>query len=147
MEDCSEDVIEELWVVVLAHVWNQVKWRRIRGRRHLDVFEHRLEYAKYELDVASVLQKLANTLSIQGIDAPLDAIEGLRRCNDVAMDVLRKWTKLLALKASIRAREERMRMKSMKEPEPEAEGGESGETGVKPTETGAGEGTGGGGES
>jgi len=138
MEDCSEGVIEELWVVVLAHVWNQVKWWRIRGRRHLDVFEHRLEYAKYEPDVASVLQKLANTLSLQGVDAPLDAIEGLRRCNDVAMDVLRKWTKLLALKASIRAKEERMKMKSMKEVKPEAEGGESSETGVKPTETGGG---------
>jgi hypothetical protein len=94
-------------VVVLARVWNQVKWQRIRGRRYLDVFEHRLEYAKYEPDVASALQRLANTLSIQGIDAPLDAIEGLRRCNEVAMDVLRKWTKLLALKASMRAKEER----------------------------------------
>ena len=91
----------------MARVWNQVKWQRMRGRRYLDVFEHRLEYAKYEPDVASVLQRLANTLSIQGIDAPLDAIEGLRRCNEVAMDVLRKWTKLLALKASVRAKEER----------------------------------------
>ena len=105
MEDCSEGVVEELWVVVLAHVWNHVKWWRIRGRRHLDVFEHRLEYAKYEQDVASALQKLANSLSIQGVDIPLDAIERLRMCNDVAMDVLRRWTKLLALKASIKARE------------------------------------------
>jgi hypothetical protein len=107
MEGCSESTVEELWTVVLAKVWNQVKWQRMRGRRYLDVFEHRLEYAKYEPDVASVLQRLANTLSIQGIDAPLDAIEGLRKCNEVAMDVLRRWTKLLALKASVRAKEER----------------------------------------
>jgi hypothetical protein len=41
-------LVEERWVNVLAHVWNQVRWGRIRGRRPLDVFEHRLEYAKYE---------------------------------------------------------------------------------------------------
>lgn len=114
MEDCSESAVEELWVVVLARVWNQVKWQKMRGRRYLDVFEHRLEYAKYEPDVASALQRLANTLSIQGIDAPLDAIEGLRMCNEVAMDVLRKWTKLLVLKASLRAREERTKPKGEK---------------------------------
>ena len=98
----------------MAKVWNQVKWQRMRGRRYLDVFEHRLEYAKYEPDVASVLQRLANTLSIQGIDAPLDAIEGLRNCNEVAMDVLRRWTKLLVLKASLEAREERAKVRGEK---------------------------------
>jgi len=114
MEGCSESIIEELWVIVLARVWNQVKWQKIRGRRYIDVFEHRLEYAKYEPDVASALQRLANTLSIQGIDAPLDAIEGLRNCNDVAMDVLRRWTKLLVLKASVKAKEERSKVKGEK---------------------------------
>ncbi len=59
MENCSESTIEELWVVVLARVWNQVKWKKMKGRRYLDVFEHRLEYAKYEPDVASALQRLA----------------------------------------------------------------------------------------
>jgi hypothetical protein len=105
MENCSEGAVEELWVDVLAHIWNQVKWWRIRGRKPLDVFEHRLEYAKYEPDVASALQRLANTLSIQGINVPVDAVEKLRQCNEVAMDVLRKWTKLLALKASVKAKE------------------------------------------
>ncbi len=105
MANCSESLVEEKWVNVLAHIWNQVKWSKIRGRRHIDVFEHRLEYSKYELDVASTLQRLANSLSIQGIHAPLEDIETLRSCNDIAMDVLRKWTKLLALKASIKARE------------------------------------------
>lgn len=105
MENCSEGAVEELWVDVLAHIWNQVKWRRIRRRKPLDVFEHRLEYAKYEPDVASALQRLANALSIQGINAPIEDIEMLRRCNEVAMDILRKWTKLLALKASVKAKE------------------------------------------
>jgi len=105
LEDCSESVVEERWVNVLAHIWIQVRWRKIRGRRHIDVFEHRLEYAKYEADVASALQRLANSLSIQGVVAPIDDIQGLRRCNETSMDVLRRWTKLLALKASLRARE------------------------------------------
>jgi len=105
LEYCSESTVEELWVELLAHIWNQVRWSRIRGRRHLDVFEHRLEYAKYEANIPSVLQRLGNTLSLQGINAPLEVIENLRKCEEVAIDVLRKWTKLLALKASIKARE------------------------------------------
>jgi len=105
---CGESAVEERLVNVLAYIWNQVRWRRIRGRRPLDVFEHRLEYAKYEPDIASALQRLANALSIQGISAPLEDIEFLRQCNEEAMDVLRKWTKLLALKASAKAREFRV---------------------------------------
>jgi hypothetical protein len=103
--DCSEGLVEEKLVNVLAYIWNQVRWRRMRRRRPLDVFEHRLEYAKYEPDIASALQRLANALSIQGVSAPLEDIEFLRQCNEEAMDILRKWTKLLALKASVKARE------------------------------------------
>jgi hypothetical protein len=108
MEDNSqgslEATLEERWVNVLAAVWSQVKWSRIRGRSHLDVFEHRLEYAKYEPDVPSVLQRLGNTLGIQGLVAPVEDIEELRRNEEKAMEILRRWTKLLALKAMIRAR-------------------------------------------
>jgi hypothetical protein len=97
--------VEETWVEVLAHVYSQVKWHKIRGRRHLDVFEHRLEYAKYEPDVPSVLQRLANALSLQGVNVPLDRVEFLRAREEEAMEVLRRWTKLLALKAQVRAKE------------------------------------------
>jgi hypothetical protein len=98
-------LVEERWVNVLAHVWNQVRWSRIRGRRPLDVFEHRLEYAKYEPDVPSVLQRLGNSLSIQGLSVPVEDVEFLRQHEGLAMEVLRRWTKLLALKASARAKE------------------------------------------
>jgi len=97
--------VEDAWVEVLAHVYSQVRWHRIRGRRHLDVFEHRLEYAKYEPDVPSALQRLANTLSLQGVNVPLDKVELLRSREEEAMEVLRRWTKLLALKAQMRAKE------------------------------------------
>lgn len=98
--------VEDAWVDVLAHVYMQVKWSRLQGRRRsLDVFEHRLEYAKYEADVPSVLQRLTNTLSIQGVDVPIDRVEFLRSCEDRALDLLRRWTKLLALRASLKARE------------------------------------------
>lgn len=97
--------LEEVWVEVLAHVYSQVRWSRVRGRRHLDVFEHRLEYAKYEPDVPSALQRLANALSLQGINVPLDKVELLRAREEEAMEVLRRWTKLLALKAQLRAKE------------------------------------------
>ena len=100
----SEKEVEERWVSVLAHIWRQVKWKRIK-RKPLDVFEHRLEYAKYEPDVGAVIQRLANTLSIQGVEAPLEDIEFLRSNNELAMEILRRYTKLLALKASVRAKE------------------------------------------
>jgi hypothetical protein len=98
-------LVEEGWVSVLAHVWNQVRWSRMRERRPLDVFEHRLEYAKYEPDVPSVLQRLGNSLSIQGLSMPVEDVEFLRQHEDLAMEILRRWTKLLALKASVKARE------------------------------------------
>ncbi len=97
--------LEEAWVEVLAHVYSQVRWSRVRGRRHLDIFEHRLEYAKYEPDVPSALQRLANSLSLQGINVPLDRVELLRAREEEAMEVLRRWTKLLALKAQVKAKE------------------------------------------
>lgn len=105
MEDCGQGLVEEKLVNVLAHVWNHVSWRRIRGRRYIDVFEHRLEYAKYEQDIPSVLQRLGNSLSIQGLNLPVEDVEFLRRCEGEALDMLRRWTKLLALKASVKARE------------------------------------------
>jgi hypothetical protein len=97
--------VEDAWVEVLAHVYSQVRWHRIKGRRHLDVFEHRLEYAKYEPDVPSAIQRLANTLSLQGVNVPLDKVELLRSREEEAMEVLRRWTKLLALKAQMKAKE------------------------------------------
>jgi hypothetical protein len=105
MEDCGEGIVEEKLVNVLGHIYSQVKWRKMRKRKPLDVFEHRLEYAKYEQDFPSVVQRLANTLGLQGVNAPLEDLEYLRRCESVALDILRRWTKLLALKASIRAKE------------------------------------------
>jgi hypothetical protein len=100
-------LVEERWVSVLAHVYAAVRWSRIRGRRPLDVFEHRLEFSKYEPDVPAVLQRLGNSLGLQGLSVPVEDVEFLRRHEEVAMDVLRRWTKLLALKASVRAREVR----------------------------------------
>jgi hypothetical protein len=105
MGDCGESVVEEKLVNVLGYIYSQVKWRKMRKRKPLDVFEHRLEYAKYEQDIPGVVQRLANTLGLQGVNAPLEDLEYLRRCESVALDILRRWTKLLALKASIRAKE------------------------------------------
>ena len=107
--------VEEAWAEVLAHVYSQVKWHRVRGRRHLDVFEHRLEYAKYEPDVPSALQRLASALSLQGVNVPLDRVEFLRSREEEAMEVLRRWTKLLALKAQVRAKELKQQQKKEEE--------------------------------
>jgi hypothetical protein len=107
MGDCSESIIEEKLVNVLSHIYSQVRWWKMKKRKPLDIFEHRLEYAKYEQDIPGVVQRLANTLGLQGVCVPLEDLEHLRRCESVALDILRRWTKLLALKASIRAKEVR----------------------------------------
>jgi len=121
VEDSRARAVEERWVSVLAHVWNTVQWRRIRGRRHLDVFEHRLEWAKHEPDVPSVLQRLADSLSVQGLQVPVEDVEFLRAHEELALDVLRRWTKLLALKASVKARELRGRGFTPQQPAPAEE--------------------------
>jgi len=100
--------VEEAWVEVLAHIYRAVDWRKVaRSRSPYDIFEHRLSFARYERSVPDVIQRLCNTLSLQAPPLPLDKVEFLRQNEVVAMDVLRRWTKLLTLKAAQRAREMR----------------------------------------
>lgn len=98
---CSVEKVEEAWVEVLSSMFAQAvpkMFRKIR-RSWIDVFEHRLEFSKYEGDIPSVLQTLGNRLNIQGLNVPYESVEYLRRCEDMALDVLRRWTKYLALKS------------------------------------------------
>jgi len=59
-----------------------------------------LEFAKYERDVPSVIQKLCNSLSLQAPSLPLNDVETLRLNEEKAMKILRKMPKLLTLKAA-----------------------------------------------
>jgi len=112
----SSNQIERVWVEVLAHVYKAVNWRQVcRNRSAYDVFEHRLEFSKYEPDIPSVLQRLCNSLSLQAPPLPLDDIEFLRENEKEALKVLRKWTKLLVLKAAKRAKEIKEEKKKKKE--------------------------------
>lgn len=103
----EESRIEDAWVEVLAHIYNAVDWKRIiRGKRSpYDVFEHRLEFARYEPTIGQVLQKLLNTLNLQLPKLPLNQIELLRENEELALKVLRKIPKLLSLKAIEKAKE------------------------------------------
>ncbi|MEM1633985.1 MAG: hypothetical protein QXN08_08815 [Nitrososphaerales archaeon] len=112
MEDshaCTVDRVEEAWVEVLSQMFAQAvpKLFSKTKRSWIDVFEHRLEFSKYEEDVPSVLQTLGNRLNIQGLNVPLDKVEYLKTCNDLALDVLRRWTKYLALKSYEKWRSEK----------------------------------------
>ena len=96
-----EEKVEEAWVVVLAHIYGAVNWRKIaRNRSSYDIFEHRLSFARYEPSVPDIIQKLCNTLSLQAPSLPLDRIEFLRKNSDIALEIVRRWTKLLTLKAA-----------------------------------------------
>ena len=102
----DERKIEEAWVEVLAYVYKAVDWRKVaRGRSAYDIFEHRLEFSKYEPDVPSIIQKLCNSLSLQAPPLPLDEIEFLRQHEKLALKILRKMPKLLTLKAAERAKQ------------------------------------------
>ena len=98
--------IEQAWVEVLAHIYKAVDWKKVaKGRSAYDIFEHRLEFSKYERDVPSVIQRLCNSLSLQAPPLPLDRVDFLRQHEEEAMKVLRRMPKLLTLYAAQRAKE------------------------------------------
>ena len=98
--------VEEALVEWLAHIYRAVDWKKVaRNRSAYDVFEHRLEFSRYERDIPSVHQKLCNTLSLQAPYVPLDVMDFLRKHEGVALRILRKMPKLLTLRAAFRARE------------------------------------------
>ncbi|MEM2272393.1 MAG: hypothetical protein QXP56_06990 [Archaeoglobaceae archaeon] len=109
MEDSRSSTIEEVWVEVLASIFESAvpKFFKKTSRSWLDVFEHRLEFAKYEPDVPAVIQSLANKLSIQGLSVDVNLVEKLRENEELALEILRRWTKYLALKAYVRYKERR----------------------------------------
>lgn len=98
--------IEENLVEWLAHVYRMVDWKKVaKSRSAYDIFEHRLEFSKYESDIPSVHQKLCNTLSLQAPPVPLHVMDFLRENEKEALKILRKMPKLLTLKAAYRAKE------------------------------------------
>ena len=101
-----EKDIEDTWVIVLAYIYRSVNWKKIaRNRSSYDIFEHRLCFARYEPTVPDIIQKLCNTLSLQAPPLPIDKIECLRKYEKLALKVIRRWTKLLTLKAAQKSRE------------------------------------------
>lgn len=97
----EEKQIEEAWTVVLGSVFKEVDWKKMRGRqRRTDVFEHRLTYASHQHDVGTLIQKLLNGLSLQAPPLPTLRIDSLRSSDEHSMKYLRRYTKLLTLKAA-----------------------------------------------
>lgn len=106
MRSDLDRALEDAWTELLAHVYKAVDWKKIaRNRVSYDIFEHRLEFSRYESDVPSVIQRLCSSLSLQAPPLPLEVIEFLREHNKDAMRILRKMPKLLTLKAAQRAKE------------------------------------------
>ncbi|WP_456478146.1 hypothetical protein [Geoglobus ahangari] len=108
-----ERIVEDALVEWLAHIYRAVDWKKTaRNHSAYDIFEHRLEFSRYEPDIPSIHQKLCNTLSLQAPYVPLDVMEFLRKHESIALRILRKMPKLLTLKAAQRAKE----LKSGSEP-------------------------------
>ncbi|MDE1971301.1 MAG: hypothetical protein KGI50_07045 [Patescibacteria group bacterium] len=97
----EESEIKEHWIVVLGSVFKSVDWKKMRGRqRRTDVFEHRLTYAVHQRDVGTMLQKLLNGLSLQAPPLPLERIVRLQQEDELSMNYLRKYTKVITLHAA-----------------------------------------------
>ncbi len=110
----EEKRIEEAWVELLAHIYRAVDWKKVaRSKISYDIFEHRLEFARYERGIPEFIQKLCNTLSLQAPPLPLDAVEFLRRHEPEAMNMVRRMGKLLTLKAAQRAKELKTGMRTL----------------------------------
>jgi len=107
----SEDRLEDAWVSVLSAIYRQTKWDKIaRGRSRLDIFDHRLEASRYEPTVAEVIQKLSNFLGIQGVDLPMEDLQLLRENEEKALEIIRRWPKILALRASKRVKQIKLKL-------------------------------------
>lgn len=101
IEEEIEPQLEEALAAVLGAVFKAVDWKKMRGRRsRLDIFEHRLSYAKYEPTVEQMYQRLCNALSLQAPEISLERMEFLREHDEEAMELVRRMDKLLTLEAA-----------------------------------------------
>lgn len=101
VSSATSSEVEQAWTTVLGKIFEAVDWKKMRGRRsRLDIFEHRLAFAKYEQDIPDVIQRLCNTLSLQAPTLPIERVDYLREHRDEAMEMLRRWDKLLTMKAA-----------------------------------------------
>lgn len=101
-----ESELEENVVTVLGRIYSRVQWRKMGSRSAYDIYEHRLEYARHEPDLPSLIQKLCDRLSIQapsnadGLDDFLHALNYCRQHEKEALQMIRTRGKLLTLLAA-----------------------------------------------
>lgn len=99
------DELNEAITESLAYVYGRVDWRSMRSNNPHDVFVHRLQTALSRPTFGQFLDKLCNGLSIQAI--PYDSLAAIKRVQDEdekAMNLLRKETRIFALKAIQRSK-------------------------------------------
>ena len=107
----NDELLERHVVNVLGHIYRKVNWRKMGSRSSYDIFEHRIEYSKYEIDLPKVVQKLCDKLSIQapvyadGVQDWLESMEYCRRHEKESLNLIRTQGKLLTLLAAERSKE------------------------------------------
>jgi len=90
----------------LASVYRAVNWRQVarRGKRRLDVFEHRVKAAASQPTVPRFLEKLCHRLGLQSVEIPARLITALDRERDRVLGSLRResiyWVLLAEREAS-----------------------------------------------
>jgi len=99
-------MLEENLTIILGTIYGRVSWKKMGSRSAYDIFEHRLEYARYEQSIPEFIQKICDKLSIQApsysasMSDFLDAVKYCRKWEKQALHMLRTRGKLLTLLAS-----------------------------------------------
>lgn len=107
----SIDVHEDHVVNILGHIFRKVQWGKMGRRSPYDIFEHRLEYAKYEIGIPEFIQKICDKLSIQApvygdsMNDFLQSVEYCRANETNTFKIIRSRGKLLTLLAAKRSKE------------------------------------------
>jgi len=92
-------------VRLLAHVYAEINWRRIRVRSPWDVWNHRVRHCATRRTLAECLSRLANHFGLQHIPPEAVALlERLRAEEGAVLDLLYREHIPLAMRAVLEAK-------------------------------------------
>lgn len=98
-KEIEKETLEDAIAYLLSRVWGRTKWKKMRGRDPLDVFQHRLNVACRQETVSKMLTKLCHGLHLQGVDTDPKLIRNLDRISDRVLTMIRDQNQFFVLKA------------------------------------------------
>jgi len=97
--------LEEKLVNVLAYVYKDVKWRKIRTKNAYDVFNHRVRAAAHRSTIYEFISKLCNYFGLQSLPTEvMQDLDYLRKYENEVLNALVSEHIPLSLKAILKAK-------------------------------------------